>query len=482
MTTGAADVATRRIARNAAILAAAEVTGKLATLAFTIVAARALGPSDFGAFAYALSFSLLVAVLPAWGFDSLLIQRASAEPDRLPAFLSETLVWRAAVAVPVFIVAAIVGSSLRPTTTSAIALLLVLTATFLDVLVEGGRSAARARQSQGGIGGALVAQRFSTAVLGIAAVGAGLGLIGISVAYLVGTLAGGILVIRSVRRLGVATDFGSLRREGLARTGRLSVLIGIDAVLALALFRVDQLLLGAFKGDQAVGRYAAGYRLLETVLFVSWSVALAVFPAMSAVPARWQVRRNVEQALAGVFVLYVPFAVGLFMEAEPVLRLLYGQAYSAGGAGLVRWLSSAPFFFAIGFIGSYALLAVGRPARAVVATLVATIYNVGLNVALIPSLSATGAAIATTTSYALEAVIVLAFLLPEIGVVRLHRALAAPAVAAVAMSAVLVVVRQQVVVELLLAVLVYGVSWLALARWRAPGQLAVVASVVPWRR
>lgn len=482
MTTGGSDVATRRMARNAAILAAAEVTGKFATLALTVVAARALGPVDFGAFAFALSFSLLVAVLPAWGFDSLLIQRASAEPDRLPALLSETLAWRAAVAVPVFIVAAVVGGSLRPTTTSAVALLLVLTATFVDVFVEGGRSAARARQSQGGIGTALVAQRFGTAVLGIAALWAGLGLIGISVAYLIGTLAGGILVLRSVRRLGVSASFGSLRRQDLARTGRLSVLIGIDAVLALALFRIDQLLLGAFKGDQAVGQYAAGYRLLETVLFVSWSVALAVFPAMSAVPERWPVRRNIEQALAGVFVVYVPFAVGLFIQAEPILRLLYGPAYSVDGAALVRWLSSAPFFFAIGFVGSYALLAVGRPARAVVATVIATVYNVGLNLALIPPLSGTGAAIATTTSYALEAVIVLAFLVPAIGVVRLDRCLAAPAVAVVAMSVVLLVVRQGVVIELLLAVVAYGVSWLALARWRAPGQLAVVASLVPWRR
>jgi O-antigen/teichoic acid export membrane protein len=476
------DAGARRIARNAAILAAAEIAGKFATLAFTIVAARALGPVDFGAFAYAVSFSLLVAVLPAWGFDSLLIQRASAEPGRLPAFLSETLVWRAILAIPVFIVSAGVGLALRPTTRSAIALLLVLAATFLDVFVEAGRSAARACQSQGGIGRALVVQRFTTAIFAVGALWAGLGLVGVSVAYLAGTVAGGVIVLRNLRRLGVSVDFAEIGRAGLARTGRLSVPIGIDAVLALALFRIDQLMLGAFKGDAAVGQYAAGYRLLETVLFVSWSVGLALFPAMSAAPERWHVRRYLEQGLAGIFAIYVPFAIGLWIEAESVLDLLFGPVYAAQGASLVRWLSSAPFFFAIGFLGSYALLATGRPVKAIIATILATVYNVGLNLALIPRLSGTGAAIATTTSYALEALIVLAFLVPAIGVVRLHRSFLPPALATAVMAALLIALHQPILIELVLAVLVYGLAWLTLARWWAPGHLAVVTSLVPWRR
>ena len=51
--------------------------------------------------------------------------------------------------------------------------------------------------------------------------------------------------------------------------------LGVDTVVAMALFRIDQVLLGAMKGDAAVGVYAAAYRLLETMLFVSWAVAAA---------------------------------------------------------------------------------------------------------------------------------------------------------------------------------------------------------------
>src|SRR5438552_18346558 len=90
---------TRRAARNGAVLTAAEVAGKVATVAFTVAAARALGKADFGAFSFALSLSLLVATLPSGRLGAVLVQRASADPARLPQMLSELLVWRTAIAV-----------------------------------------------------------------------------------------------------------------------------------------------------------------------------------------------------------------------------------------------------------------------------------------------------------------------------------------------------------------------------------------------
>src|SRR5437870_3807839 len=53
--------ATRRAAVNAAVVAAAQIAGKVAGLAYTIAAVRILGERQFGTFAYAMSFCLLVA-------------------------------------------------------------------------------------------------------------------------------------------------------------------------------------------------------------------------------------------------------------------------------------------------------------------------------------------------------------------------------------------------------------------------------------
>ncbi|SRR6266511_2369867 len=474
--------ATRRAARNAAAVAVAEVAGKVATLAYTVAAARTLGPSDFGLFAYAVSFSMLVATLPSWGFDPLLVQRGSAEPKRLPALLSETLAWRTAISVPVFVAAGIAGVALRPGARSTATLLLVLAASMVDVYGDAGRSAAAARQRQVGVSLALVAQRLVTACLAIGALVAGFGLVGLAVSYLAGSLVGLVAVTRTIRGLGVRLTTRGVTRQGLLLTGKLSLAIGVDAVLSLALFRIDQVMLAVMKGNEATGIYAASYRLLETVLFLSWAVSRAVLPSMAASSDPARVRRGLEQGVAALAILYVPFGVGLWVEARPVLHLLYGADYAAAGTAAARWLAASPILFAVAYLGSYGLLARNRRWRIVVSTVAATAFNVGLNLVLIPHLAGTGAAIATTTAYGLEAAVTLVLLVPDIGWARLDRALALPAAAAAVMAAVLVMVHAGVALEVPLGVAVYAAAWFLLARRWARDHLDVMRSVIPWRR
>jgi O-antigen/teichoic acid export membrane protein len=464
-------------------LSTAEVLGKVGTLAYTVVAAHTLSRNDFGAFALAISYSLLVATMPTWGFGPLLVQRASAEPNRLPVLLSEAVIWRLCLVVPVFLIAVTVAVLIRSSLQAGVALILVLMATMIDVLVDAGRSAAGAMQSLGVVGVTLIIQRLTTAALGILALVEGLGLIGLSAAYLAGAVIGAVALLGGVRRLGVRTELRSVTRRGLRETGRLSVAVGLDEMVAMALFRVDQVILALIKGVQAVAIYAAVYRLLETVLFVTWAVSRALLPVLSSDRETWRIRRGLEAGIAATALLFIPFGVGLWLEARPVLDLLYGARFADDGVAIARWLSAAPLLFAIGFLGSFALLALGRRRQVLVASIIAAVYNVVLNIFLIPRLSGLGAAIATTSSYALEAVIVFVFLWPVTGWIRLERAVVLPTVASAAMAITLLTVpSESLVVRMSMALAVLATTWYALARWKAPGQLAVIKSVLPWRR
>ena len=474
--------ATRRAARNAAVATAAELAGKVANLAFTIAVARALGKADFGAFAYALALAPLLETIPMWGFDALLIKRASADPGRLPLHLAEVVVWRTAVGVPLFVAAGLVGIAFRPGPDAATALAIVLAATLVDIYIQTGRAAAHALQRFGGISAALVAQRVATAVFAIGSVVAGFGLVGVSVAYLAGTLVGAVGAFESLRRLGVRIDLRGVRMEGLRKLGVLSIPIGLDSMVAFALFRLDQVLLSAMKGDAALASYAAPYRLIETVLFLTWTVGKAVLPVMSSSTDPTRVRRGVENGVAAVALVYIPFGVGLFIEAEPVLGALFGARYVGESVTMARWLAPSPLLFAIGFLATYGLLARDRRWQIVTASAAAAVVNVGLNLLLIPSLSGTGAAIATTVAYAFEAAILLVMLRPVSGWLRLDRALGVSLVASGAMAVVLLGLRLPLVVEALAGGLVYSVAWYGLARWRAPEHLAVLRSILPGSR
>ena len=461
------------------MVAAAETAGKVATFAMTVMAARQLGAAGFGGFAFALSFSMLLATLPHWGLSARLVKEGSEDRRRLPTLLTETVILRALLGAPVVAIGLAVAVLTRPDASSAAALVLVLVATLMDELfMDTGRTVADARQEQGWASRALILERTAQAILGIAALVAGFGLVGLSVGYLAGTAVGALAITRSLRRTGVTVRPGLVHRRSLLRSLRGTTAFAINAIVAMALFRVDQVMLSALKGDEALGPYAAAYRLIEMVMFISWAAARAVFPAMSASAEAWRVRHGVEQAIAGVAVLYMPFAVGLALEAEPVVRTLFGAGFVDQGVPAARWLAATPMLFAIGFLAIYAAVARGLRWAIVTPTAAGLAVNVATNLLLIPPLGGTGAAIATVVSYAVQAGVAVRLAAHAAGWPRLHRALAIPAAAALLMGTSLVLLRLALLPEVVLGAAVYGVAWLLLARRFAPEQLGMLRSVL----
>jgi O-antigen/teichoic acid export membrane protein len=470
---------TRRTARNAAVRGVAEIVGKVATLAWTLVAGRELTTSEFGAFAYALGLSLLVSSLPAWGFDIVLARRASAEPTLVNRLHSEAIAWQTALAIPVLGLTALVAGPFRPSRDAVVALVVLLVAAVFEIWSDTARATAAAKQRQSGIATALLVQRIGTALLAIGALLAGAGVVGLSLAFLAGTVLGYAAHLRALRVLDVHFSRSLLTREGISDMGRRSRALGVSALILMALFRVDVVILEAFKGDAEVASYAVAYRLLETVLFVTWAVNHAVFPVMSASTEPSALRRGVERGTSAAAFVYLPFAAVCLAEAPAIIRLLYGSRYVDPSATVLRWLALAPMIYAVAYLGVSALVARDRTRAMVVAASAALVGNVALNVALIPSHGGVGAAVATTLSYAVELVVVLVVLRRLAGHVRLVSAVRVPLVAASLVVGLLVVSSLPLLADLALAGLLYLAAWWAMARRFAPEQLGVLGSLVP---
>jgi O-antigen/teichoic acid export membrane protein len=471
------DEVDRRTAFNAVVSAGADVAGKVATFAYTVLAVRWLTQADYGAFAYALSVSLLVSAVPAWGWDTVLVQRGAADRTRLGRLLADTLAWKSAVGIPLFLAVGLIGTITRPGREAQIALALVLVATLLDLYDDANRNAAAAVQRMGGASAALIGQRLVTAVLAVAALVAGTGLVGLAAAYLAGSVVGTVAMVVARRRLGIRADLAGVSPATLRDLVRGTLPVGLLGLLAMALFRVDVVILEALRGDAEVAAYSAAYRLVETVLFIAWAMGRAVFPVMSAASEAAPVRRAAEQAVAAVAAVYVPFAAVAALLATPVLELLYGPAYAAEAAGTLRWLAPTPLLFAFTYLLNCVLLARDRSGRALVGTMAAAALNVVVNVALVPRFGATGAAAATTLSYAAQTLVLLALTVQPGTVPRLLQACREAMLAGLALVAALVAVPGPPLSRLAVGAAVYAVAWIALvARSTAP-HLALARSI-----
>lgn len=466
------------MARNTAVRAMAELAGKSATLVLTVVAVHVLGPKGFGAFAFAFAFSLLIATVPAGGLSDLLVKRASDTPAALDRLLTQTLVLNFMLAVPAYL---LVGGAVAATRSDAqgeTAVVLLLLASLFEVWNESLRAASVALQRQAGVSLALVVQRLATTGVACAALVGGAGVVGLSAAYLAGTALGTCAVLVAVRRLGVRFTREGLRLQALVETIGLSLPIGADQVVAMALFRLDAVLLGLLAGDRAVGLYAASYRYLETVLFMTWTVNQAVFPAVAAKPEPWRVRRGVEQGFGVLALVYLPFAAMLLLRPQGLLGLLYPAEFVDPGTPVLRWLAAAPLAFALGYLASYGLLARGRTGRVLTASAAAAALNLVANLVLVPRLQATGAAVTTTVSYLAEALLLVLWLRTEVCLrwAGLVRPLRASALAMLPLVGVLLL-PIPVVPAVLAGTALYGCVWLlAASRW-SPESVAVLRSL-----
>lgn len=182
---------------------------------------------------------------------------------------------------------------------------------------------------------------------------------------------------------------------------------GLAAAVGLIYFRVAVIIMSYVATPYETGIYSTAFRMVEVLTGVPWLAVSAGFPILVHSAAsdrtrarmRYALQRMLETAtltgagLALGIALIAPFAVDViagpgFEDAVPVLRLL--------GLALVTSFLVATW--------SFALLSLERYRQLLYANLLGSVVVVGSAFALIPSMGAEGAAIATVLGEAVLAV------------------------------------------------------------------------------
>lgn len=437
--TDTAELATRLRRTGGTVLAlgASELLGKIATLLTFLVLARVLGVTGFGVISFGLSLGLLLAVLPSLGLDSRVVQLGSSQPDLLDRC------YGALVAIRVFVSAIVMAGTtavllvtMGPADAAAIALLAA--SAMADTLTDASRAACGALQRQHLSAVVLVVQRFSTLTLTALALLVTRSPAGASSGYLLGTCVGVVGMHLAARRAGARAVVRGSRVEARMLLEAAPVM-GLGAVAAMGVFRLDATLIGVMLGTAAVGVYGAGYRLFESIVFVSWTLSRAYQPVIAQRPHdREHARLWARRALVVVCAVYVPYGVVVALRGDDVVRLLFGPEYVDNG--VLLGLAAAPLLFGITHLGACVLLALHPHPAVLVASIVALVSNLGLNLWLIPRGGITAAAFATSAAFLVQAVILMRTVTGITGSIVAWPAMAAVVVASTTAGAVVVLV------------------------------------------
>ncbi|QIO22805.1 flippase [Haloarcula sp. JP-L23] len=165
--------------------------------------------------------------------------------------------------------------------------------------------------------------------------------------------------------------------------------------------KIDTVLVGMLATPVAVAFYTLARQVADLCIVPAQSLGYAVTPTLgeqSAAENSDRAANIYEQSLRNILLLYVPGAAGLFVVAEPMVRFVVGPDY-LGAVPLIQLYGVFVIMRAIEKITANTLDYLGLARVRAVARGTSAVGNVVLNLALIPSLGALGAGIATVITY-----------------------------------------------------------------------------------
>lgn len=460
-----------RAARNTAARAAAEIVGKLAALVLFAVLGRKVGETGLGAFVFAFAF-LQIAIVPIdLGYDRYLVKRVATERGDAPGLLWNVIALKLVWALPVGAIALPVLFAIGANAQSREVVYALAAGMLLDSIARTVFSVFSAFERSELLAVSLVVQRLLAAGLGLAALAAGHGVVTVAGAYTVGAAGGLVLGFVLLGRI-LGGERPRLDRSGWRELTRMSRPFAVQDVFSVMLFKVDAVILSILATTAAVGRYGAAYRLFESTLFVSMSMSGAFSPMYTYLGPQTQpsvqavFQRSVKLAVA----VLMPVTVAFGVLAAPLVRAVFGPDFG-DAADLLRILS--PSVVLLGVITLAASFFVSRhdPRAMVRVTAVMALLNVALNLALIPWLEDTGAAIAMTVTEALYCIVSLRMAARAAGGVGWVPMLASPLLAAAVSALPMALLDEHLALALAAGSAVYVAVFLLLERAIAPADL-----------
>lgn len=450
----------RRIAGAMLSLAGGEVLGKIVTLITLAWSARVIGVDAFGVFTFGMGLGTLVATIPALAPSSRMVQLVGRRIETLGVRLAALNVLRWVFTVPAVVVA-VPFVTLRAEPVDRWTVAFMVAASLSDNTMKVWQAACTALDRQAATAAVIVGQRTATLVF----VGAALVLMPnsatVAAAFALGALLANMALAALSRHYGGRPDYRGMRRSHVKEMLVAVPVIGGNSILTEGLARVDIILLGLLVSDAAVGVYGVASRLMETALFVSWTLCRALTPDLVRARDRAELAQPVRIGAVLLFALYVPYGAILALEGGALAALVFGPRFDAGPVLVL--LSAAPLLFGIGHLATVVLFA-RRPTPILpVSTVAALGVNLLLNLLLLPSLHAEAAALAKTAAFAVQAVILGVAVLRLARPRGLLRGIAVTVVATV-VACLPVVLGLPLVPAVLLAGTVYCLVWFLLVQ------------------
>lgn len=386
----------RQVLRRFAVLGASSLFTQLIAFVALAIAARRVGPSNLGSYTVALAIVAFLSLPLSQGMTMVGVRDVARDPGRARTIAGEVLLVQLAIAIPCYLLLVALTPLIAPNdamrTLLPIVGLFLFSATSFEWTLQG---LGRMRE----IAVARIVGQVGYGALVPILVGSGLDGIRVYAWLMMGGLA--VKQILTVVFLVRAAGWPELRiaPQRLGRRLRASMPMGYTSVMLQIYGTIDQIMLGYFSTAFDAGQYAAAYRIPNAVGTFSGSWLSAVFPHSATVGARnrARLRADLSRMLSVVALFVIPLAVCTPFVAHGLMVAAFGPQYGPAATAF----SLLTVTVAIGIVDSTmmsTLMGLGRDRFYASAVTVTALFNVFVNLIVIPIFGRNGAAVDTIVS------------------------------------------------------------------------------------
>lgn len=380
----------RSLGSSTGLLLAGRLVGNAGYFVAVLIVARSLGPEGRGAIAFVTVTALVAAAVAALGAPSavsvLVHERADKRAELLTASVALTTVTGLGAGIIAF--GGMLGLGVGPagigdgliTACVPAAMFLALFDLCVTLLLALGRPAMFA---------VIVGLAPWLYAAGLVAVGLHSELT-ITSAVVVWLVSIGVASLIPVALSARAVGIGRLELEIVRKTSSFGFKAWVGGLAGSLNFRLDQVLMGLITTEAALGVYALAVNASEILLYVPAIVGMLLIPRIAQTAPE---HRHAEVTrVFRISLLVTGVAAAVAAAAGPfAIPLVFGDEFRPSVVPFLALLPGAAGFTAMRVFSS-ALVGSSRPGRSSVGPVVALLVGVGLDLALIPSFGATGAA------------------------------------------------------------------------------------------
>jgi len=388
----------KRIVKNTSVLFIATIIGYILGFFVFAYTSRYLGAEGFGVISLALSLTAIFGIIIDLGLNTLTVREVARNKNLADKYISNTLLMKIILAILtlglIILTTKIIGYSQQVSYVIYIIAFSVIFAAFTGIFNAIFQSYEKLEYQS--IGTVLNAVLMLLGVL--IAIYSDLNILAIAFVYFISSL---VVLVYDILVYSwkfvlpkIDIDWGFW-----SPTIKESLPFAITGIFTMVYYWIDSVILSVMVGNEVVGWYNAAYRLIFIFASLYSVYMVSIFPALSGFykTSHESIKIAYERSFKYMLILNIPIAVFITYLADKIIPLICGPGYTPSVIALQVLIWSVIFMF----INTLSLNLLGSVNMQVVVTKIAAagaVFNIILNLLLIPEFSYIGSSVATVAT------------------------------------------------------------------------------------